>query len=141
MENMRKFKDPLYLRLVSTFMAIVSFASLFGNAETSLYLSFFIFLSLAVYTNGIKYILSDGELIIKKPLSKVTVYKLQDVRRIEEQKGLLPYLKIYFTTKKKPLIFQSENQKALIAAILNYLKDKKKLEFNENDKWVNFLPL
>ncbi len=141
MENMIKFKDPLYLRLISIFMAIVSFVSLFEYAETYSYLYFFVFLSFAVYINWIKYFLSDGELIIRKPLSKVAVYKLQDIKRIEEPKGPLPYLKIYFTTKKKPLLFQSENQKGFIAAILIYLKDKKNLEFDKNEKWVNFLPL
>ena len=138
---MQKFKDPLYLRLISIFMVIVSFVSLFDYTEISSYLYFLIFLSLAVYINWIKYFLSDDELIIKKPFSKVTVYKLQDIKRIEEPKGLLPYLKIYFTNKKKPLIFHSENQKGFIEAILIYLKDKKNLEFNENEKWVNFLPL
>lgn len=122
-------------------MAIVSFVSLFEYAEASSFLYFLIFLSLAVYINGINYFLSDGELIIKKPFLKVTVYKIEDIRRIEEPKGLLSYLKIYFTTKKKPLIFHSENQKEFIADILNYLEDKKKLEFSENEKWVNFLPL
>ena len=73
MGNMQKFKDPLYLRLISIFMVIVSFVSLFDYAEISSYLYFLIFLSLAVYINWIKYFLSDDELIIKKPFSKVTV--------------------------------------------------------------------
>ena len=84
---------------------------------------------------------TDDELIIKIPFKNIVTYKLLDINRIEETKGFICYLKIFLNTRKKPVTLLTSEMNIFIMTILESLKDKKKLELDQNDKWVNFLSL
>ena len=133
----KNFKARLLFRAVTWLGVGISGVSLFLNPLDDIL--FFIFFGfLAIVINKIEYILNDESLTIKGLFEKDAIYPFSDFKRIQEEKSIIPFIRIFLVSRKRPLILLNDDIEEFVTIILKATEGKKNIVFDESGKGIDF---